>query len=995
MKLPFTPAHIPALPRPLRWLFACLLSLASVVMLLLMVSFIVLTLGAFVLTSTAPGQKWLSAQLSAVTQDSGYTIEVGRLRALGASQLALSRLSVQENGAPYIVAENILLTPALAGLLHGELRLDLRVRSLLVHETSAPAPAAPDDSAPAPLLPDAAMLAETLDSLPLRRIVVDGLHINQLAMIGSDGTAQTVLSPSLRLLAEKSEDGLYTQASFSTTGLLEDDSRLDSELRARLVLQGEHPAIVIDDLSVATPTFSQSVSAQLALPRTAQDEEPLAFSLHAPLPDNAAVSLSANLRQRGAHLDVRDIVADGPGVKAKGNIGQKDDGTWAGALDAAINFGELAKFAPQVDAVPVKETLDASLSFDGPTLNLAIGRLRHDLADLRDVKLSTTPIAGAPDGSRSITLSAKDALSNSTLAASANLLFDDSGENWRVEDLDSTLTAGKAGKLTLAGRIDMQTLDLALASAALRPDRLQGPLFAGGLPPLRLEKTTITAKGSMAAPVIAASTHVTPTNLPKGTPALSIDITAGIAEGMARLDAKINSRALRSGNISARMPITLSLNPFAFALPDTGLDATAALRGNLSALSGFLPVGLTLSGDTDLNASASGNPLAPVSAGTLNISGGKLRDSGTGIALQDITLKARFDKDAIAIDTLSARDAKKGKLAASGRLTLAPASWPVDATLKMSAIDPFTRSAAVVSTMPVIDGVLDADLRLSGQRNNYLLAGTIGSDRLDITLPATFSSSVPQLNVVEKRQSRDSSLPGLDALRLDVTANMPRQIFVRGWGLDAEFGGKIAISGTAQDPVANGSLQSLRGRYEEFGRKFTLARARLDFIGAVPPSPYLDIVAETKVDDITAQVVLGGSASKPKVTFTSNPALPQEDVLSHILFGKDRANISPTQAIQMAQTLQRFSGGGQGLDPLGKLRSGFGLDDLSVDSTEDGGTSVGAGKYLSDNVYLQVGGGNKGGDAKLQIELTPNIKVESEVGQDARAGAGLFWEWDY
>ena len=45
--------------------------------------------------------------------------------------------------------------------------------------------------------------------------------------------------------------------------------------------------------------------------------------------------------------------------------------------------------------------------------------------------------------------------------------------------------------------------------------------------------------------------------------------------------------------------------------------------------------------------------------------------------------------------------------------------------------------------------------------------------------------------------------------------------------------------------------------------------------------------------------------------------------------------------------------------------------------------------------YLQVGGGDKGGEAKVQIELTPNVKVESEIGQDARAGGGLFWEWEY
>lgn len=993
MKLPFAPVTLPAIPRPLRWLCAAVLSLASVVMLLLMVSFVTLTLGAFILTSTPPGQKFLSAQLSALTQGSGYTVEIGRLRALGASQLSLSHLQVTYNDAPFISAQSIILTPALAGLVQGELRFDLRLRALLVHETPT-SPDAPQTTPADPLLPDATTLNMAFDSLPLHRIVIDSLSIGQLAMVDIDGTTTTLLTPSVYALAEKSDAGLYTHLRLSTTGVLEDNAALTAELRAQLATRGEQPALSIDDLTVSTPAWSQSLTATLGLPRTPDDATPLPLAINAPLPEQKAVAVTAALVQHAGNLALNDLVATGPGVNASGRIAQSSNALWSGSLDTVIDFGALAAFIPAVDSIPIKEELKATLSFDGPTLNLAIDRLRHELADLRNIKASTTPIDGAPAGSRSITLSATEALSKATLNARANLLFDDSGSIWRIEGLDAALTAGTAGKLSLSGTLDTTQLDLALASTSLRLDRLQGPLAVAAAP-VRLDNTKITASGRMQNPVIMAATRATPVQLPKGTPALSIDITARIADAMASLDGKINSRALSAGSITARLPVTLSLQPFAFTLPNTGLDAKAVLRGNLSALSGFLPVGLTLSGNTNLDASATGNPMAPATSGVLTISGGKLRDSGTGIALQNITLKGRFDNDAIAIDSLTARDARRGTLTANGRLTLAPASWPIDATLKMIDIDPFTRSAAAISTLPVIDGVLDADLRLSGARNSYLLAGSLGSDKLDITLPATFSSSVPQLNVVEKRQKKTSSVPGLDALRLDVTANIPRQIFVRGWGLDAEFGGKIAISGTAENPVANGSLQSLRGRYEEFGRKFTLARARLDFIGAIPPSPYLDIIAETKVDGITAQVVLGGSASKPKVTFTSTPALPQEDVLSHILFGKDRANISPTQAIQMAQTLQRFSGGGQGLDPLGKLRSGFGLDDLSVDSNEEGGTSVGAGKYLSDDVYLQVGGGDKGGEAKVQIELTPNIKVESEVGQDARAGGGLFWEWEY
>jgi hypothetical protein len=31
----------------------------------------------------------------------------------------------------------------------------------------------------------------------------------------------------------------------------------------------------------------------------------------------------------------------------------------------------------------------------------------------------------------------------------------------------------------------------------------------------------------------------------------------------------------------------------------------------------------------------------------------------------------------------------------------------------------------------------------------------------------------------------------------------------------------------------------------------------------------------------------------------------------------------------------------------------------------------------------------------VQIELTPNLKVETDVGADANGKAGVNWEWNY
>ena len=123
-----------------------------------------------------------------------------------------------------------------------------------------------------------------------------------------------------------------------------------------------------------------------------------------------------------------------------------------------------------------------------------------------------------------------------------------------------------------------------------------------------------------------------------------------------------------------------------------------------------------------------------------------------------------------------------------------------------------------------------------------------------------------------------------------------------------------------------------------------------------------------------------------------------DEILSRILFGSDPSKISPFQALQLANSLAELSGKsvGPSLDPLGKVRAATGLDDLRVDSTDEG-ASVGAGKYLSDNVYLgfeQGAGDENSTAATVEVEVTPNITVESELGNTG-AGGGVAWEWDY
>ena len=153
--------------------------------------------------------------------------------------------------------------------------------------------------------------------------------------------------------------------------------------------------------------------------------------------------------------------------------------------------------------------------------------------------------------------------------------------------------------------------------------------------------------------------------------------------------------------------------------------------------------------------------------------------------------------------------------------------------------------------------------------------------------------------------------PALPAT-LDIKIDMPGNIFVRGHGLDSEWRGKLTITGTSAAPAISGSLEQIKGSVDLLGKTFTITRGRITFDGSAKLDPVLDIMAEASTADITAQVNISGGASAPKVTLSSTPPVPQDEILSRVLFNRGVGQLSAGEGLQLAAAAGTLAGGGPG-----------------------------------------------------------------------------------
>ncbi len=442
------------------------------------------------------------------------------------------------------------------------------------------------------------------------------------------------------------------------------------------------------------------------------------------------------------------------------------------------------------------------------------------------------------------------------------------------------------------------------------------------------------------------------------------------------------------------LPLRFSLEPFVFDISkETSLDGTLNASSDLTVVSrSFLDEGYVINGDLNAAARIMGTLSKPIINGKATLRKGIFVDEYNNIQLVDIEADAEFKEGLLKIVSLTAKDSEKtGSLRASATIGLDNIFNPdISASLNLNEMHLLRNQN--------YDAWLNTDITLKGEDHKYIISGILSPKEVSIRLPERFGVSIPKLNIVEAKHQKKQTDTLFKKIKLDIKFKADNQIFVSGRGLNSELQGELDITGDLKTPWVMGDLKMLRGRYEAFGRRFILDKAVFRFQGAVPPSPYLDIEASTKVEGITGKILITSSIDSLGVGLASTPALPEDEVLSLILFGKNIHQISPFQAIQLANTLRQFSGkSSAGIHPLNYIQSLVGLDDLRVEGVGSENTRLGAGKYISDKVYLEVEQGTaaSSGVASVEIEMTPNVSLESKAKQNGESDIGLFWEWDY
>lgn len=532
----------------------------------------------------------------------------------------------------------------------------------------------------------------------------------------------------------------------------------------------------------------------------------------------------------------------------------------------------------------------------------------------------------------------------------------------------------------------------------------------------------------------------------QGTLAVKAHVVGALANP--KIDANYAADAVRIKRPEAALLPALALKGTATlanqqATFNSGLSAGSgtqlALKGTARLPQGNAPLvaAVTITGSTGIApfSPALGNSLRNI-AGTLtpnltvNINGEKITGSGTialtgatvylpasGLRLTGGAATLALQGDALQLQKLSFQTARNGVVSATGTIRLDPArGFPVDLTV--------TTQKALLANRPDLIATVSSNLKVTGSAaDGFDVTGPVTVDRAEIGIGVSQAANYPTLKVREINggNAPDPTAPkppppgaatgkkppkAPDGVRLALTISAPQAVFVRGRGLDAEVGGQFTVNGNPEAPQVLGNFTLRRGTFDLLGHKLDFTRGNVSLANVNEIDPELDFAATTTVQSTTIEVDITGSSRAPKIALTSSPMLPQDEAMAILLFGKPSSSLSPVELLSAAQALAELTGGtppGGGF--FGRLRSGLGLDQLSVNSgsttNSDGSTSsktsLQGGRYVAPGVYVgaQQGASADSSRGVVEIEVFKHIKIEGAIGADSNDKIGAKMEWDY
>ncbi|HEY4672247.1 MAG TPA: translocation/assembly module TamB domain-containing protein, partial [Gemmatimonadaceae bacterium] len=399
-----------------------------------------------------------------------------------------------------------------------------------------------------------------------------------------------------------------------------------------------------------------------------------------------------------------------------------------------------------------------------------------------------------------------------------------------------------------------------------------------------------------------------------------------------------------SGVTGSRFPSDrqIALNITADSLP---LDMVPALNGYVSNMRGKVTSSFKLAGTLN----------HPQLTGQFTLHQGQARVTLAGITLNQLEASIRLLGDTVVIDSIAANN--NGPILLTGGIGLKSLTQPSfdlklttqNAQLLHNDKGELWVTSNLAMTGPFKDAHVTGDVRL--RRGVVFIPRSENKNLVGSGDPALFN--VIDTAVMADRELFPTQSPFLANLRMDVNLSVDRDVFVRSTEANIEVYTEdpmgLHVNRAKESLVIDGVLLTERGEYSFLTRRFNVKRGSATFVNSSEINPTLQAQAEYEVnlpnrEQITIQVVVGGTFKSPNISLTSDaqPPLTQSDLLSYLAFGQQSNSLLQLEGSGLSNGSGTSNLVGQGAALATQQLAGVALGVLANQFAGEAARSLGA-----------------------------------------------------
>ncbi len=185
---------------------------------------------------------------------------------------------------------------------------------------------------------------------------------------------------------------------------------------------------------------------------------------------------------------------------------------------------------------------------------------------------------------------------------------------------------------------------------------------------------------------------------------------------------------------------------------------------------------------------------------------------------------------------------------------------------------------------PDFRSTVDADLELRGNQQIQFVRGNVHVHRTEYTKDIDLAELInrrPQTSIEEGGEFKFTQTAVFDKLRVEGR----NALIMRNNLGDLVASVSLELNGPVKDPIIEGRITATRGTLNFRNNPYEITRGLIDFPPRLGADPILNIEGQSVIRGYRVTALLEGPLSHPQTNVSSEPALPQADVVSLILTG--------------------------------------------------------------------------------------------------------------